>query len=210
MDVVIVKSYRFTQSLISGLSCFISLGFAQSGQMLGSVSTGFEYLSNMQKSQGQTLLVANAALGRTFKFNAIGFFSIELGASSGFSGLLDLPDTLQEQIGGPSVVVYAGPRIQILGGIQQNIGSNNGLFLKLGAEANQLNFGRCDINEVYAVNALSQIGLTHKLSAQSQMTLTLTRAYPLKKIHFTTQEADFRLNTPANALGGHIGFQYFF
>ena len=112
--------------------------------------------------------------------------------------------------GGPSVVVYAGPRVQILGGIQQNIGSNNGLFLKLGAEANQLNFGRCDINEVYAVNALSQIGLTHKLSAQSQMTLTLTRAYPLKKIHFTTQEADFRLNTPANALGGHIGFQYFF
>ena len=161
-----------------------------------SLGLGYENIYKIQQTQGRSMLFVRLGIARDLYLKNNVRYGFEAGARTGYQGLLDLSDSQQENVGGPDVVVHSGPRVDLLATAIMRLSDakSNGVA-KFGFDFSLLNFGRCDINGVPAVNIIGQIGLGRTLSDTSEVTVTVGASLPTTRVTLG-YETEFTISTP--------------
>ena len=161
-----------------------------------SLGVGYEHFNGFQEQQGQNSVLARAAVGRYFGNSASGLFGLELAALTGYTGLLELSEAMQDAIGGPSVVASSSPRLELLASLQSRpIVKDYSLITRFGVNASVLNFQRCDIDNALAVNLIGNIGVAKELSTRSKVLFTVGGSYPTTRVNLD-KENRLSIKTP--------------
>ena len=99
------------------------------------------------------------------KKSGIIYFGIEVAGRTGFYGPLNILDAIQDDIGGPTPVIYSTPRLDLLVTTRKYIGANKVFMLgSLGIDFSILKFDRCDLTSSNSMNLLGYVGFGLQLN----------------------------------------------
>lgn len=162
---------------------------AVSGPVMFGFGAGYEYLHGLTSDQSNNVLVRislsrEMSMLHILKSDKI-YTGFEIAARNGFSGALDIPDRIQDDIGGPTPIALSSPEIELLTTMRANLGETKGyLITKIGFDFSVLKFDRADLISSTVSNVLGFVGLGVRLSEKSKIHLLASGSQPLSKLHF--------------------------
>ncbi len=162
---------------------------AISGPLLFGIGAGYEEIHGLTSDQSNNLLTRISVSKEIPMMNILKSDKIHIGlevaARNGFSGALDIPDEIQDEIGGPTPIALTSPEIEFLVTMRANIGEKMPYPLtKLGFDFSVLKFDRADLMSSNINNLLGFIGLGFTLKEGSDIHALVTGSSPLSKLHF--------------------------
>lgn len=173
------------------------------------LSAGYETISGLQQSQNTNLLTR---ISLSKELSSIGheksgiiYFGVEVSGRTGFYGPLNISDTIQDDIGGPTPVIYSTPRLEILATARKYIGTSK-VFISgsLGVDFSILKFDRCDLASSNTMNFLGYVGLGIKLNKKTELNIAISKSKPMSELQFPS----YSINNPYTQTAILIGFSY--
>ncbi|HHR1287497.1 TPA: hypothetical protein ACS3CI_003251 [Legionella pneumophila] len=170
---------------------------------------GYEAISGLSQSQNTNLLTRISlskelsSIGR--EKSEIIYFGIEVAGRTGFYGSLNISDAIQDDIGGPTPVIYSTPRLELLATTRKYISADKVfMFGSLGIDFSILKFDRCDLANSNIVNLLGYVGFGLELNKKSELNIAISKSKPMSQLQFS----GYSIANPYTQTAILIGFSY--